>query len=182
MAAYFLTPIYTSSEKRQLISERIKGPLVAAFRSPRPDEGTRQECRNVEFMNRNFSVTFIKSLNQSNIKPCLMWRGFSSEDATNVSANGEDATDCWSGKVLQVNLSAISKALWIGRWARASGKYLPVHDLAGICHYGQCDWLRHLSGRVVPSRRQYNSAGISGHKGKINPRFFLWKQLAFFTR
>ena len=34
MAAYFQTPIFTSSEKRQLISDRIKGPLVAAFRSP----------------------------------------------------------------------------------------------------------------------------------------------------
>ena len=34
MAAYFLTPIYTSSEKKQLISDHIKGPLVAAFRSP----------------------------------------------------------------------------------------------------------------------------------------------------
>ena len=34
MAAYFLTPIYTSSEKGQLISERMKGLLVAAFRSP----------------------------------------------------------------------------------------------------------------------------------------------------
>ena len=34
MVAYFLTPIYTLSEKRQLISERIKGPLIAAFRSP----------------------------------------------------------------------------------------------------------------------------------------------------
>ena len=81
---------------------------------------------------------------------------FLSEDATNVSPNGEDATDCWSAKVLRVNSSAISKALfakWTRRWARASGKYLPVHDLAGICHYGQRDWLRHLSGRVVPSQR-----------------------------
>ena len=34
MAACFLTPIYTSSEKRQLISDHIKGPLVATFRSP----------------------------------------------------------------------------------------------------------------------------------------------------
>ena len=35
MAAYFLTPIYTSSEKKnQRISDRIKGHLVAAFRSP----------------------------------------------------------------------------------------------------------------------------------------------------
>ena len=33
-SACFLTPIYTSSEKRQLISDHIKGPLVAAFRSP----------------------------------------------------------------------------------------------------------------------------------------------------
>ena len=49
MAACFLTPIYTSSEKGQLISDQIKGPL-AAFRSP-PDEGTRQERRNVGSMN-----------------------------------------------------------------------------------------------------------------------------------
>ena len=34
-------------------------------------EGTRQVCRNVGPMNCNFSVTFIKSLNQSSIKPCL---------------------------------------------------------------------------------------------------------------
>ena len=34
MAAYFLTPIYTASEKKELISERIKGSLVAAFGSP----------------------------------------------------------------------------------------------------------------------------------------------------
>ena len=35
-------------------------------------EGTRQECRNVGSMNCNFSVAFIKSLNQSSIKPCLI--------------------------------------------------------------------------------------------------------------
>ena len=34
LGAYFLIPINTSSEKRQLISDCIKGPLVAAFRSP----------------------------------------------------------------------------------------------------------------------------------------------------
>ena len=34
MAVCFLTPIYTSSEKRPLISDHIKGLLVAAFRSP----------------------------------------------------------------------------------------------------------------------------------------------------
>ena len=33
-AAYFLTSVYTSSEKALLIGERIKGPLDAAFRSP----------------------------------------------------------------------------------------------------------------------------------------------------
>ena len=49
---------------------------------------------------------------------------FLSEDATNVSPNGEDAKDCWSAKLLRVNSSAISKALfakWTRRWARASG-------------------------------------------------------------
>ena len=34
-------------------------------------EGTRQECRNVGSMNCNLAVTFIKSLNQKSIKPCL---------------------------------------------------------------------------------------------------------------
>ena len=34
MATYFLTLIYTSSDKRQLISDLRKGPLAAAFRSP----------------------------------------------------------------------------------------------------------------------------------------------------
>ena len=70
MAANYLTPIYISSEKkRQLINEHIKGTLVAAIRSP---PNTRQECRNVGSMNCNFLVTFIKSLHQSCIKPCLI--------------------------------------------------------------------------------------------------------------
>ena len=34
MEAYFLTPIYTLPEKRRLISDRMKGPPVAALRSP----------------------------------------------------------------------------------------------------------------------------------------------------
>ena len=34
MVAYFLMPIYTLSEKKELISDHIKGPLVAEFRSP----------------------------------------------------------------------------------------------------------------------------------------------------
>ena len=36
------------------------------------DEDIRQECWNVGSMNFNFSVTFIKSLNQSSFKPCLI--------------------------------------------------------------------------------------------------------------
>ena len=70
MAAYFLTPIYTSSEKRQLISDRIKGPLVAAFRSPL----MKALDRSVETLGPwivTSSVTFIKSVNHSSIKPCL---------------------------------------------------------------------------------------------------------------
>ena len=68
---YFLTPIYTSSEKRQLISERIKGPLAAAFRSPL----NKAIDRSVETLGLwivTSSVTFIKSVNQSSIKPCLI--------------------------------------------------------------------------------------------------------------
>ena len=34
MAAYFLTLFTPRQKKGQLIRERIKGPLVAAFRSP----------------------------------------------------------------------------------------------------------------------------------------------------
>ena len=34
IAAYFLTPSYTSSQKSAAIGELIKGPLFAAFRSP----------------------------------------------------------------------------------------------------------------------------------------------------
>ena len=71
IAANFLKPIYTSSEKRQLVSDRIKGPLVAAFRSPLKKELD----RSVETLGLwivTSSVTFIKSVNQSNIKPCLI--------------------------------------------------------------------------------------------------------------
>ena len=69
MAAYFPTPIYTSSEKRRLISDRIKGPLVAAFRSLL----MKAIHRSVETLGLRIvtsSVTFIKSVNQSSIKPC----------------------------------------------------------------------------------------------------------------
>ena len=44
----------------QLISERIKRTSCCSVQIT-PDEGTRQECRNVGSMNCNFLVTFIKS-------------------------------------------------------------------------------------------------------------------------
>ena len=70
MVACFLMPIYTSSEKRPLISDHIKGPLVATFRSPL----MKALDRSVETLGLwivTSSVTFIKSVNQSGIKPCL---------------------------------------------------------------------------------------------------------------
>ena len=70
MAARFLTPIYTSSEKKaQLISDRIKRSLVIAFRSPLMKELD----RNVETLSLwivTSSITYIKFVNQSSIKPC----------------------------------------------------------------------------------------------------------------
>ena len=66
----FLTPIYTSSEKRPLISDNIKGPLVAAFGSPL----MKALDRSVETLGLwivTSSVTFIKYANQSSIKLCL---------------------------------------------------------------------------------------------------------------
>ena len=71
MAVCFLTPIYTSSEKRPLISDHIKGLLVAAFRSPL----MKALDRSVETLGIwivTSSVTFIKSANQSSIKLCLI--------------------------------------------------------------------------------------------------------------
>ena len=71
MAVCFLTPIYTSSEKRPLISNHIKGPLVAAFRSPL----MKALDRSVETLGLwivTSSVVFIKSANQSSIKLCLI--------------------------------------------------------------------------------------------------------------
>ena len=72
MAVCFLTPIYTLSEKRPLISDHIKGPLVATFRSPL----MKALDRSVETLGLwivTSSVTFIESVNQSSIKPCLIW-------------------------------------------------------------------------------------------------------------
>ena len=58
-------------KKRQPISDHIKGPLVAAFRSP----WMKALDRSVETLGLwivTFSVTFIKSVNQCSIKPCLV--------------------------------------------------------------------------------------------------------------
>ena len=71
MAVCFLTPIYTASEKRPLISDHIKGRLVAAFRSPL----MKALDRSVETLGLwivTSSVTFIKSTNQSSVKLCLI--------------------------------------------------------------------------------------------------------------
>ena len=58
-------------KKRQLISDHIKGPLLAAFRSPL----MKALDRSVETLGLwivTSSVTFVKSVNQSGIKPCLI--------------------------------------------------------------------------------------------------------------
>ena len=58
-------------KKRPLISDHIKGPLVAAFRSPL----MKALDRSVETLGLwivTSSVTFIKSANQSSIKLCQM--------------------------------------------------------------------------------------------------------------
>ena len=63
--------IDSPSEKRQLISDHTKGPLVAAFRSPL----MKAQDRSVETLGLwivTSSVTFSKSVNQSSIKPCLI--------------------------------------------------------------------------------------------------------------
>ena len=58
MAVCFLTPIYTSSEKRPLISDHIKGPLVAAFRSP-PMRALDRSVETLGLWIVTSSVTFI---------------------------------------------------------------------------------------------------------------------------
>ena len=62
MVAYFLMPIYTLSEKKELISDHIKGPLVAGFRSPL----MKALDKSVEMLGLwivTSSVAFIKSVN-----------------------------------------------------------------------------------------------------------------------
>ena len=58
------------SKKRQLISDRLKGPLVAAFRSPLM-KALERSVETLSLWIVTSSVTFIKSVNQSSIKPCL---------------------------------------------------------------------------------------------------------------
>ena len=74
-------PMRTRSKKHETFLTRGKtwvtgweGSARSQYHSHsiRGDEGTRQERRNVGSMNCNFSVIFIKSLNQSGIKPCLI--------------------------------------------------------------------------------------------------------------
>ena len=86
MAAYYLTPIYTSSEKRTANLRAYKRTCRDSDQIT-PDEGTRQGCRNLGSMNCNFSVTFIKSLNQSSVKPCLntlLLVRFTASDVTTI--------------------------------------------------------------------------------------------------
>ena len=68
MTVCFLMPIYTSSEKRPLISDHIKGPLVAAFSSPLMNALDRS-VKTLGLRIVTSLVTFIKSVNQSSIKP-----------------------------------------------------------------------------------------------------------------
>ena len=70
MVAYFLTPIYTLSEKRQLISDHTKGPLVAVFRSPLM-KALDRSVKTLGLWIITSLVTFIKSVNRSSIKPWL---------------------------------------------------------------------------------------------------------------
>ena len=67
----FLTPIYTSSEKRPLINDDTKGPLVAAFRSPLM-KALGRSVETLVLWIVTSSVTFIKSANQCSIKLCLI--------------------------------------------------------------------------------------------------------------
>ena len=57
-------------KKRPLISDHIKGPLVAAFRSPLM-KALERSVETLGLWIVTSSVTFIKSLNQSSIKPSL---------------------------------------------------------------------------------------------------------------
>ena len=58
-------------KKRQLIRDHIKGPLVATFSSPLM-KALDRSVKTLGLWIVTSSVTFIKSVNQSSIKPCLI--------------------------------------------------------------------------------------------------------------
>ena len=58
-------------KKRQLISDHIKGPLVATFSSPLM-KALDRSVKTLGLWIVTSSITFIKSVNQSSIKPCLI--------------------------------------------------------------------------------------------------------------
>ena len=70
MAAYYLTLINTSSEKGQLLSKHIKGPLVATIRSSL----MKALDRSIETLGLWIVTSWLhlqNFLNQSSIKPCF---------------------------------------------------------------------------------------------------------------
>ena len=70
MAAYYLTLMNTSSEKGQLLSKHIKGPLVAAIRSSL----MKALDRSIETLGLWIVTSWLhlkNFLNQSSIKPCF---------------------------------------------------------------------------------------------------------------
>ena len=69
----WLKDLMNVTEKLQFIDLTFRHScLVSSSGVEARNEGTRQKCRNVGSMNCNFSITIIKSLNRSSIKPCLI--------------------------------------------------------------------------------------------------------------
>ena len=69
----WLKDLMLVTEKLQFIDLTFRHScLVSSSGVEARNEGTRQKCRNVGSMNCNFLITIIKSLNQKNIKPCLI--------------------------------------------------------------------------------------------------------------
>ena len=92
MTVCFLMPIYTSSEKRPLISDHIKGPLVAAFSSPLMNALDRS-VKTLGLRIVTSSVTFIKSVNQSSIKPYQTGRHLVWQNTNNI-ISWDKQTNC----------------------------------------------------------------------------------------
>ena len=123
----------------------------------------------------------------------FMWKRLKkslSEDAVNVFADEEDATNAvilliqqkqhssWRGCVKATVLVRTPPCETISRWSVARAVWfcelnreasiwpiiLPDY-LTGVCHYKQCDWLRHLSGNVRNGPLEITGGGI----------FFFWR-------